>query len=154
MTTGVLEGWLPPPDAIGDRCSSRLSANVLIVVDGVMAGCCPTGIAVGAEGVDIADAGLSGAVGGFDPPPICLRFASHSSRNDEPDDDFGAPLGNAPAPSGFFGGAIRSKISRSTSRRGRAYLAADNRFSASLNCRFGCPIGGMPLILNGAEGTP
>ena len=48
----------------------------------------------------------------------------------------------------------RPRTSRSTSPRGRAYFAADKRFSASLSCVLLCPIGGIPLILNGADGTP
>lgn len=47
----------------------------------------------------------------------------------------------------------RLVISASTIARGRPYLAAESRFSASDNCGFGCPIDGIQSIENGADGT-
>ncbi|MNH08288.1 hypothetical protein D3C79_677000 [compost metagenome] len=57
-----------------------------------------------------------------------------------------ARLAASPAPS-------RAKISFSTCARGRPYLAAESRLSASRSCGFDLPIGGMSDMLNGADGT-
>src|SRR5690606_11810822 len=98
----------------------------------------------------------------------CFRFASHSSRKDDPPPDFGllVPVPGAAIRARLFSKAAfffssfalsparrRLKISFSAIARGVPYFAAERRFRALASCGLSLPIGGTNDILKGDQGT-